>query len=102
MDPISGPIRDIAYFLSYRSIITYRSAISSTHDRLDGFLAKTPQPRPHYHKAYDRSGQLQTPLPMILSTWDVNVILGHIQKLGETTSLSLNELTLKTAVDGVN
>ena len=74
-DPISGPVTEVANFLAYLfkggyqycSIDSYRSAISSVHDRIDGttvgqqplitrlvkdVLHSTPLP-PHYTAAWD-------------------------------------------------
>jgi len=49
-NPISGPVSDVANFLAdlfqegyrYRSINVYRSSISSTHDKIDGFSVGRP------------------------------------------------------------
>ena len=102
-DPLSGPIDDVVNFLAdlfsqgyqYQSLNAYRSAISSTHENIDGVSVGN-------HPAVTRllKGVFHTrpPQPRYASFWDVGVVIQHIKILGPNKDLSLKQLTMKTVM----
>ena len=79
----------------YSSLNAYRSAISSTHDKMDD------QPEGHHPTiirvlkgAYNR----RPPLPRYSSTWEVSKLTSYIATLGDNQSLSLKMLSLKVVM----
>ena len=100
-DPISGPVSEVANFLAslygegyqYNSVNAYRSAISSTHDRVDGVDVGQ---HPIITRLLKGVYNSRPPIPRYSSTWDVQTVLNHIETLGPTANLSLKALTLKT------
>lgn len=78
-----------------RSINAYRSAIASAHDRVDGVSVGQ---HPTISRLMAGVANLRPPQPRYTSTWDVNKVLGHIEKKGENKDLSLKDLTLKTVM----
>ena len=96
-DPISGPVADVANFLVYlhaegyqsRSLNSFRSAISSVHDTVDGMeVGKHPMISRLLKEVY----YIRPPLPRYTSTWDVQVVLRYIEGLGPSASLLLSYL----------
>ena len=84
-DPISGPVTEVANFLAYlfkggyqySSINSYRSAISSVHDRIDG---ATVGQHPLITRLIKGVFHSRPPLPRYTHTWDVQTVLtsfGH-------------------------
>ncbi len=94
---------DIANFLAelftegykYNSLNAYRSAISSVHEKVEGYEVG-------HHPLITRliKGVFNTrpPLPKYTSTWNVQTVLDHITSMGANNGLSLKELTLKTVM----
>ena len=102
-NPISGPISDVANFLAelykqgyqYSSLNSYRSAISSTHEKVDG------QPvgqHPTIVRVLKGAYNKRPPLPKYTSTWEVSKVTSYIVALGDNDSLSLKSLSLKLVV----
>jgi len=99
-DPVSGPIADVANFLAYlfkegyksRSLNSFRSAISSVHDPVDGIeVGKHPTISRLLKGAYHS----RPPLPRYTSTWNVQVVVQYLDGLGPSDFLSLKQLTFK-------
>ena len=100
VDPISGPISDVANFLAdlhakgYQtsSLNAYRSAISSVHDKMDDMDVGR---HPLVCRVLKGAFHARPPLPRYSATWDVQVVLDCILQWGDTDSLSLKLLTFK-------
>ena len=100
LDPVSGPISDVANFLAdlhaqgYQtsSLNAYRSAISSVHDRVDDMDVGK---HPLVARVLKGAFHARPPLPRYTTTWNVQVVLDCISKWGDTHSLSLKLLTYK-------
>lgn len=99
-DPVSGLIADVANFLAYlheegyqfRSLNTFRSAISSVHDTVDEMeVGKHPTICRLLKGAY----HIRPPLPRYTSMRVLQVVLCYIEDLGPSASLSLKLLTFK-------
>ena len=102
-DPLSAPIGDILEFLldqyeagkQYRTINTLRSAISMTHEEVDGV-------RIGQHSLVSRFLKgiynCRPPQPKYLATWDVDTVLDYIRKLPDNNDLSFQQLTHKLAM----
>ena len=102
-DPISGPISDVVNFLAhlfeegyqYRSLNSYRSAISSVHAKVDGYsVGEHPLVSRLLKGAFNR----RPPQPRYEATWDVAQVIQYLENMGENSKLSLQELTLKLAM----
>lgn len=78
-----------------RSINAYRSAIASAHDQVDS--ASIGQ-HPTISRLMAGISNARPPLPRYSATWDVNIVLEHIESKGVNEKLSLKALTLKTAM----
>ena len=102
-DPFSGPVSEVVNFLahlfmegySYNSLNSYRSAISSAHDQVEGY---TVGQHPLVTRLLKGAFNDRPPLPKYTSTWEVQVVLDYLQLLGENESLSLKQLTWKTVM----
>jgi len=102
-DPLSGPIRDVANFLAelyeqsykYSSLNAYRSAISSTHEKVDGHPVGK---HPVIVRILKRAFNKRPPLPKYTTIWEVSKITSYICTLGDNDSLSLKSLSLKLVV----
>ena len=102
-DPTSGPVSDIVNFLAelfnkgyqYQSLNSYRSAISSTHERIDGFSVGQ---HPAITRALKGVYHSRPPLPRYSSFWDVGLVVRYLKGLGKNEDLSLRLLTLKTSM----
>ena len=99
-DPTSGPVEDIVNFLAelfhdgykYRSLNSYRSAISALHSTVDGHsIGQHPLVTRMLKGVYNE----RPPLPRYSSFWDVGTVLRHLQGWGENDKVSLRQLTLK-------
>lgn len=98
-DPFSGPINEVVNFLAnlytegyqYRS---YRSAISSVHERVDGY---TVVQHPLVTRLMKGAFNDRPPLPRYTRTWNVQSVLSHIS-VWVNDSLSLKQLSWKTAM----
>ena len=102
-DPIRGPIADVLNFLAelfeqgyqYRSLNSYRSAISSVHEKVDGVeVGKHPLVARMLKGAFNE----RPPRPKYESIWQVDLVLTMFKKDGPSSTLSLQDLTVKTAM----
>ena len=102
-DPIRGPIADIMNFLAglfeqgyqYRSVNSYRSAISSVHEKVDGEeVGKHPLVSRMMKGIFNE----RPPQPKYDSMWNVEAVLRWFKEEGPTDSLSLQDLTIKTTM----
>ena len=102
-DPTSGPLEDVINFLAelfregyqYRSLNSYRSAISAVHARIDGH---TVGQHPLVVRMLKGAFNERPPVARYSAFWDVGVVLRYLKSLGNNESLSLRSLTLKTAM----
>ena len=80
--------------LSYSAISTHRSAISAVVE-----ISEVPQLGKHWLVSRFMKGilHLRPPQPRYTKTWNVNKVLSYLKSLGPNDSLSLKQLTLKTA-----
>lgn len=94
---------DVANFLAdlydqgyqYRSINSYRSAIASAHDRVEGMSVGQ---LPVITRLMAGIANSRPPQPRYTVTWDINIVLKYLENLGDNQALSLKILTLKTAM----
>ena len=101
VDPIRSPLRDILHFLTdmfnkshgYRKISVLRSALSSVHDKLDGFRVGS---HPDVCLLLKGISTQRPPKPKYSCIWNVSEVLTYIKNMGENEHLSLKQLTLKT------
>jgi len=102
-DPLTGPIEDVVNFLAklhsegykYQSLNAYRSAISSTHEYVDGISVGS---HPTVSRLLQGAFNSRPPQPRYSSFWDVGVVLQYIKGLGANKDLSLKQLTMKTVM----
>ena len=102
-DPLTGPIEDVVNFLAklysegykYQSLNAYRSAISSTHEYVDGVSVGS---HPTVTRLLQGAFNSRPPQPRYSSFWDVGMVIQHIKGLGVNKDLSLKQLTMKTAM----
>ena len=100
-DPTVGPVKDVINFLAklyeqgyqYRSLNSYRSAISSVHSEVDGFPVGQ---HPLVSRMLKGVFNNRPPLPRYSTFWDVGVVIRHLKQLGTNDSLSLRDLTIKS------
>ena len=99
-DQMSSPIRAILDFLAeqyhqgkqYKTINSYRSAISMTHLPIDGVvIGKHPLITLLMRGVYNT----RPPQPKYSSAWDVGHVLGYIGSGGPNQNLTLKQLTHK-------
>ena len=79
----------------YRSLNSYRSAISAVHARIDGH---TVGQHPLVVRMLKGAFNERPPVARYSAFWDVGVVLRYLKSLGNNESLSLRSLTLKTAM----
>ena len=79
----------------YRSLNSYRSAISSVHERIDGF---TVCQHPLVTRLMKGVFNDRPPLPRYTCTWNVQTVLSHINSWGDNDSLSIKQLSWKTVM----
>ena len=99
-NPISGPITNVANFLAqlctegyqYSLINSYRSAISSVHEKVDGHNVGQ---HPLFSRLLKGIFHDRPPLPRYTCTWNVQTVLNYLEGLGENQSLSLKALSWK-------
>ena len=102
-NPFYGPIREVLNFLvklyeegyQYRSLNSYCSAISSVHERVDGH---TVGQHPLVMRLMKGVFNDRPPLPRYTSIWNVQTVLSHIASFGVNESLSLKQISWKTAM----
>lgn len=103
IDPIRASVANIIDFLAelsdsglqYSTLNGYRSAISAGHEYVDGMPVGQ---HPLVKRALTGAFNLNPPRPKYAHTWDVNVVLGFIEGLGEDGGLSDKMLTYKLAM----
>ncbi|KXJ07709.1 hypothetical protein AC249_AIPGENE19166, partial [Exaiptasia diaphana] len=103
INPVSASINEILSFLTetfnsgtaYRTLNVLRSAISSTHPKIDRYLVGQ-----HPYVIHLLKGALQTrpPQPRYTHTWDVNLVLNYILSLKKNKLLKLKELSFKLLI----
>ena len=102
-NPTSGPVEDVVNFLAelfakgyqYRSLNSYRSAISSIHQKVDG---QSIGQHPLVCRLLKGSYNQKPPTPRYSHFWDVGVVLRFLKQLGTNPSLSLKWISIKTAM----
>ena len=103
VDPISCPVQPFLEFLAslyqsgmqYRSINTIRSAISMTHDHVEGIpMGQHPLVSRLLKGVYN----LRPPQPRYTATWDVDIVVRFFQALGNNGTLPLKILSQKLAL----
>ena len=102
-DPISGPVTNIANFLAelysagyqYNLLNSYQSAISSVHEKIDGYNAGQ---HPTIVRLLKGVYNDRPPLPRYSSTWNVQTVLDHLVALGDNDKLNLKQLSYKTVM----
>lgn len=100
---LSAPLSAILGFLlvlfnkgrQYRTINTVRSAISMTHDDVDGTRVGQHPLVSRFLKGIFNS---RPPAPKYCSTWNVDIVLSYIKKLPENKELSFQLLSHKLAM----
>ena len=103
IDPISCNVKYFLDFLTdlfeqgmqHRSINTIRSAVSMTHDNIEGIPIGQ---HPLVTRLLREVHNLRPPKPRYEHTWDVDVVTKHIVKMGSNEDLSLKQLSQKLAV----
>ena len=101
--PVAGPVSEVANILAnlyeegyqYRSLNSYRSAISSAHDRVDGLSIGQ---HPLITRLMAGAFNSRPAQPRYSTTWDVNKVVIHLKNLCLNQALSLKDLTLKTVM----
>ena len=102
-DSFSGPVNNVVNFLAslheegyqYNSINSYRSAISSVHEEVDGYSIGQ---HPLVTKLMKGIFHDRPPLPRYTSTWKVDMVLSYLKALGPNKDLSLKHLSWKTTM----
>ena len=99
-DPFSGPVANFLAHLykegyQYSSVNAYRSAISSVHEKVDGY---TVGQHPLICRLVKGVFQARPPLPRYTHTWDVQKVLNYLDSLGDNKTLSLKHLSWKVAM----
>ncbi|CAC5365272.1 unnamed protein product [Mytilus coruscus] len=100
INPIQTSVENIIQFLTtlfneqkqYRTINTYRSAISRGHNLLNSMSVGKHPAIIHHMRAICN---VRTPLPRYQSSWDVDKVLSCITGWGDNSSLSMKILVQK-------
>ena len=100
INPFSTTLENILEFLAdlfykgfkFRTLGVYRSAISSNHETVDGFVIGK---HPMMAKFMKGVFSLRPPEPKYFVTWDVRQLLDFLKTWSPAESLSLKQLTLK-------
>nr|XP_022306049.1 uncharacterized protein LOC111112656 [Crassostrea virginica] len=99
-DPIHSPLEPVVEFLTalyndkkqYRTINTYRSAISKNHALVEGHrVGQHPLIVTHMRAIFN----MRTPQPRYQESWNVDILLGFIENLGANKDLCLKTLSCK-------
>lgn len=101
-NPLCATFSQILEFLTsefaggkqYRTLNSYRSAISMTHPPIDGVVVGKHPIVSRFMRGVFNS---RPPQPRYTFTWDVSKVLHHIKVLGSNESLSFKKLTHKLA-----
>ena len=102
-DPTTGPIKDIINFLAelyqdgyqYRSLNSYRSAISAVHSKVDDHPVGQ---HPLVSRMLKGVFNERPPLSRYSTFWDVGAVLRYLKQLGSNDSLTLRLLTIKSVM----
>ena len=103
IDPFSCDIKHFLDFLSelfedglqHRTINSIRSAVSMTHDRVEGVpIGQHPLVTRLLKGVYN----LRPPQPRYSDTWNVDMVIQHLQSLGDNSKLTLKVLGQKLAL----
>ena len=100
IDPLSSSISDILIFLTevfneglaYRSLNVLRSALSSTHPKIDGFSVGQ---HPYVTRLLKGALNKRPPKPRYSHTWNVDVMIKYMISLGKNSTLSLKAISMK-------
>ena len=79
----------------YRTLNSYRSAISMTHSPIDGVVVGK---HPLVTRLLRGIFNSRPPQPRYIATWDVNTVLEYVRSQGCNLALTLRQLTLKLAM----
>ena len=79
----------------YSSINSYRSAISSVHEKIDGHNIGQ---HPLVTRLIKGVFHVRPPLPRYTQTWNVQSVLDYLRSLGDNKTLSLKHLSWKVAM----
>ena len=79
----------------YRSLNSYRSAISSVHEKVDGYEVGQ---HPLVTRLIKGAFHERPPQPRYSETWDVSKVTSFLESLGSNDKLPATELTLKTVM----
>ena len=79
----------------YRSLNAYRSAISSVHEKIDGYEVGQ---HPLITRLIKGAFHERPPQPRYTATWDVATVTGYLDALGNNESMHISDLTHKTAM----
>ena len=102
-NPVEGPVEDVANFLAdlfkegylYRSLNSYRSAISALHSKVDGYSVGQ---HPLITRMLKGVFNERPPVAKYSAFWDVGVVLKYLKGLGTNDTLSLRLLLIKLAM----
>ena len=105
VDPVSYGIQPFLEFitslfkegLEYHTIYLIRSAVSSTHERIEGTpIGQHSLVKQLFKGVYNS----RPPQPRYTSTWDVNLVLEYVSQLhlGENEGLTLKQLSCKLLI----
>ncbi len=97
-DPFPGPITNVLASLhekGYQYNSVYRSAISSVHEKVEGYSIGQ---HPMVTKLLKGVFHDRLPLPHYTSTWNVEQVLTYLKKIGTNQDLFLKQLTWKTTM----
>ena len=100
IDPLSAPLNEVLEFLleqfeagkQYRTINAIRSAISMTHEEVDGIQVGQHPLVTRFLKGVFNS---RPPAPKYSFTWNVDTVLVFLKSLPENNNLSLQQLSHK-------
>ena len=103
VDPVSCPVGEVVNFLAdlftqgyqYRSLNTFRSAISSVHNKVDGCNVGQ---HPLVTRLLKGAFHQRSPQPRYTQTWDVGLVTGYIKSKGENKDIPLQDFTHKLAM----
>jgi len=81
--------------LQYRTINTIRSAVSTTHDHIEGVpIGK----HPLVSRLFRGIHNLRPPQPRYVNTWEVDMVVEYPKSMGQNDSLTLKQLSQKLAL----
>ena len=99
-DPVLGEVINFLAALydegyQYRSLNAYRSAISSVHEKIDGYDVGQ---HPMVTRLIKGAFQGRPPQPRHTETWNVATVTTYLESLGDNEKMSLNDLSYKTVM----